>query len=328
MLGVMFVITRFAEINDIYQTLQQGDWRFLLLAALVEILWMFNLGASFKAILRLLGVEESLGRLVLAVMAANFVNIVAPSAGMGGVAVLISEAKVRDYSTGKATVASTLFILLDYVAFFMVLTLGFIVLIRRDRLTPAEIVASIVMLVLALALAAILILGIRSEKQLGGLLAWMARVVNALVRPFRPSHGDYLSVERAHQFAAEVAEGVQALRGRTRELIVPLLLALNGKALMILVLFLVFVSTRRPVSIGTLIAGFSIAFLFTIVSPTPSGVGVVESILTLALNSFFIPLGTAAVLALTYRAITFWMPFLIGLIAFRYLGAPKRAAEG
>ncbi len=324
MLGIMFVITRFAELNDIVRTLQQGDWRYLALAALIEVLWVINIGASFKTILRLLGVDEKLGRMVLTTLAANFINIIAPSAGVGGMAVMISEARARDYSTGKATVASTLFVLFDYIAFFMVLTLGFVVLLRRDRLTVTEIIASIILLLIAVALAAILYLGVRSERRLGGLLAWLAGLINRLVRPFRPKRQDeYLSVQRAHVYAREVAEGVRALRGRPRELIFPVVLAVNGKALMILVLYFVFIAARQPVSIGTIIASFCIAFLFTIVSPTPSGVGIVESLLTLALNSFYIPLGTAAVIALTYRAFTFWMPLLGGMVAFRWIGKPR-----
>ena len=72
MAGVMFVITRFAEIGDIGETLQRGDWRFLLLAALVEAIWIVNLGASFEAIYRAIGISENLGRLTLMASAANF----------------------------------------------------------------------------------------------------------------------------------------------------------------------------------------------------------------------------------------------------------------
>ncbi|MCJ7703737.1 MAG: hypothetical protein MUO62_19325, partial [Anaerolineales bacterium] len=81
MVGIMFVLTKFAEIEDIVATLEKGDWRYLSLAAMVEVLWIINIGASFKAIFRVLGVTEKLGRLILLATAANFVNIVAPSAG-------------------------------------------------------------------------------------------------------------------------------------------------------------------------------------------------------------------------------------------------------
>jgi len=40
--------------------------------------------------------------------------------------------------TGRVTVVGVLYILFDYLAFFCVLTLGFIVLIRRNNLNPAK----------------------------------------------------------------------------------------------------------------------------------------------------------------------------------------------
>jgi len=321
MVGIMFVLTQFAEIEDILLTLERGDWRYLGLAAMTEALWIINIGASFKANYRVLGVTEKLGRLILLAAAANFVNIVAPSAGIGGMAVFLSEARAREYSAGRATVASTLFVLFDYIGFLAILTVGFVVLIRRDQVTTPEITASIIIVIIASTLALMLTLGARSEQKLADTLAWMAKLINRMVKPLRSKHSaDYLSTERAHTFAHEIAEGVLEMRKNPKDLFYPVLLAINGKVLMIVVLFFVFLAFEVPVSIGTLIAGFCVAYLFMIVSPTPSGIGIVEGFLTLALSSFYIPLGTAAVITLAYRGFTFWLPLLFGLAAFRWVG--------
>ncbi len=328
MVGIMFVLTQLAEIEDIVYTLQQGDWRFLVLASLVEVIWLVNIGTSFRSIFRILGVDEKLGRLILLASAANFVNIVAPSAGIGGIAVFISESREKEYSAGRATVASTLFVLFDYIGFIVILVLGLLVLIRRDQLTVSEIVAAIITVLVAAALATLLYLGVRSEQKLAQILAWLAGGISKIVRPFRKAHkGDYLPRERAYNFAHEIAAGVKEMRANTRDLVYPVLLAINSKVLLILVLFCVFRAFSVPVSIGTLIAGYCVAYLFSIVSPTPSGVGIVEGVMTLALRSFFIPLGTAAVLTLAYRAFTFWLPLLIGMGAFRWLGFSEGKEE-
>jgi hypothetical protein len=67
------------------------------------------------------------------------------------------------------------------------------------------------------------------------------------------------------------------------------------------------------------IAGFSTAYLFTIVSPTPAGIGFVEGSLTLALRSMYVPLSDAAFITLAYRAVTFWLPLLFGMLALRLI---------
>jgi len=72
-------------------------------------------------------------------------------------------------------------------------------------------------------------------------------------------------------------------------------------------------------SAGTVIAGFSLFYLFLIVSPTPSGVGIVETLLPLALGSLRIDLEEAVIVTLAYRGLTFWLPIALGGVAFRLL---------
>jgi uncharacterized membrane protein YbhN (UPF0104 family) len=48
-------------------------------------------------------------------------------------------------------------------------------------------------------------------------------------------------------------------------------------------------------------------------------VGVVESILPVALNSLRVQWAAAVLITLVYRAVTFWFPLLVGAVAFRIL---------
>lgn len=88
-----------------------------------------------------------------------------------------------------------------------------------------------------------------------------------------------------------------------------------------LVLVCAFLSFEVPFSAGTIIAWFSIAYLFLIVSPTPSGIGIVEGLMPLALSSLRVDWSQAVVITLTYRTVTFWVPFGVGALAFRSLHA-------
>jgi len=325
MAGIVFVIRQLATLGNTVESLQRGDLRFLCMAILVQGVWLVNVAALYRAIYRALGIEESLLALMLTAAAANFVSVVTPSAGVGGMAVFVAEARRKGYSRGRATVTSALYVLFDYAGFLAVLALGLIVLIRRDKLQTAEIIATGILLVIALALALLLFLGMYSEQRLGEFLARMAVLANKVMGLFRRNRThDDLAPERAFAFAQDVAEGMRELRTRPRDLAIPLLLALSSKALLVIILFLVFMAFGAPVSAGTVIAGFSIAFLFTIVSPTASGVGVVEGILTLTLASFYIPIGDAAVVAITYRGVTFWLPLIFGMLALRWLGGAEQ----
>jgi len=316
-LAVGFIIFSLSELESILKTIEHSDWRFLGLGLIIETVWLYNLATTYRALYRLVGLEEDSRHLMLVAAAANFINVVAPSAGIGGIAVFIDDAKQRNHASGRVTVVGALFVLFDYVAFLCILALGWVVLIRRNNLNAGEITASIILLCLAVAFAVMLYLGYRSAAELSKVLAWMARALNRVLRPFL--HRDYLSVERAYSFSNEISEGLSAIRGKRKELLWPFLFALNNKVLLICVLALTFLAFQTPFTVGTLVGGFSIGYLFLIVSPTPSGIGFVEGALTLALNSLRVQLGTAGVITLIYRAITFWYPLGIGALAMRAL---------
>jgi glycosyltransferase 2 family protein len=325
-LAVIFVILRFSEFKDILNTLHRSNYRFLIAAVIIELIWMFNSATDYGSVFRLVGLGEKITHLVLVSSAANFVNVVAPSVGIGGMAVFLDDAARQNHPIGRVTVVGVLYILFNYLAFFCVLALGFTVLIRRNNLNAGELTAATILLAIAAGVAFLLYLGYRSAEQLGNTLAWLARLVNRIMRPF--IHRDYLKQERAHSFADEMAEGISMLQGKRKEMLWPFLFALNNFALLICVLAFTFLAWGTPFTVGTLVGGFAIAYLFLIVSPTPSGLGVVEGVMTITLNTLRVEWAAAALITLTYRFITFWFPLAVGAVAFRILGGKPKPATG
>ena len=317
LLGLIFIISRLTELGTIIDTLQSGDWRFIILAIAIQVIWMLNVAVSYQAIFKSLGLEETLSKLFVISTAANFVNVITPSVGIGGMAVFVSEAKHQRYSTARATLASALYVLFDYVGFLVVLGLGMLVLFRRNNVTVTELIASGILVLVAGTLTTLLLLGMRSVDGFGNTLGWMARSINRVLHPF--IRREYVSETRAHEFASDAVQGLVEVRKSPETLVGPAMLALSNKGLLISVLLLMFLAFQIPVSVGTIIASFSIGYLFFIVSPTPSGIGIVEGVMTLALSSMYIPLGAAAVIALAYRGITFWIPLTFGGVALRLL---------
>lgn len=320
-LGAAFVYLSFGELESIAHTLQQGNFWFILLAVLIQLAWFLMAGLIFQSLYHVLGIKDTMYRLALLVASANFINVVAPSAGVGGMAVFISDARRTGRSVGKVTVANMLFLFLDYLVFLFVLALGLLILFRRNDLDPAEIAASGVMLAIAAGLGFLLYLGSRSAEALGNALAWMARIVNRVVRPF--IHREYLSETRAHEFAHEMAGDLKSLPEKVHNLGIPFLYSFASKALLMGILLSIFIAFQVPFSAGTIIGGFAISYLFLVVSPTPSGVGIVEGIMPLALSSLRVPWSDAVIITLAYRGITFWLPLGVGAVAFRVLGEEK-----
>jgi glycosyltransferase 2 family protein len=320
-LGAAFVYLSFGELESILKTLRHGNIWFLLLAVLIQFAWFLMMGLVYRSLYHVLNMEESVSRLALLSASATFVNIVAPTIGMSGMAFFIGHAARKGRSVGKVTVVTMLGLFLDYAAFLVILTLGLIVLFRRNDLDPAEIAASGVMFAIAAGFGFLLYLGSRSAEALGNALAGMARLVNRIVYPF--IHRAYLSEDRAHEFAQEMADDLKSLPEKYHSLLIPLIYSLAGKALLMCVLLSVFLAFQVPFTAGTIIGGFAIAYLFLIITPTPAGVGIIEGVMPLALSSLRVPWSEAIVITLAYRGITFWIPLTFGAAAFRMLQREK-----
>jgi len=113
-----FVIFSFSELERTIATLQQGNLWFILLAFLIQIGWFVLVGITYRSLYRLLGMSESIPNLTKVAAAATFVNVVMPTAGVGGIAIFVNAAKKDGHPTGKVTLAAALFVLFDMAAFF------------------------------------------------------------------------------------------------------------------------------------------------------------------------------------------------------------------
>jgi hypothetical protein len=317
--AIFFYLNREEALNA-FETIKAGDWRFILLAIFFEALWLLNVAASYFMIYRGVGIEERFEKLILLASAANAFNIVAPTGvGMGGMAVFISEAQRRGYSSARATIASVLYIFFDYVGFLVILALGILVLFRRGNLMSTELISALILLGMVSFFGYVLYLGTQSGERFSAILTWLARNINRVL--FKITKKNYFSEQRAHSFAFEASEGLRMMRSRHLNILIPTGLAFTSKLLLLIIFWMMFLAFNVPFSPGTIIAGFSIGYLFLVVSPTPAGIGVMEGALTLVLTTLGVPFGMAAVIALAYRGVTFWLPLLVGIGSMRWVSS-------
>ena len=286
LLGVLFIVSHTAEVEEIAAILRRGDWLFILIAVILISIWLANMAGSYKTLFNILDLDETYLRLLLLTVSANFINVVAPSGGIGGVAIFIADARQKGRTGARAMVAGALYVIFDYLGFFFFLGLGLIVLFRRNILNGTEISASIILFFMWVGMSILLYLGFKSEQALANALAWLARTGNRLLRPF--INRDKFSEESARSVAHDAADGIREIRKRPKELVYPFILSLTNKLLLLLIFWVLFIAYPVPVSIGTLVAGTALAYLFEIVSPTPYGMGIVEGVLTLSFRAMFI----------------------------------------
>ena len=63
--GVIFIITQIQDFGSIVDTVQRSKLRYLFAAILVQGIWLVNVAALYRAIYRVVGIEESLKQMTL-----------------------------------------------------------------------------------------------------------------------------------------------------------------------------------------------------------------------------------------------------------------------
>ncbi len=318
LLAIFFVAQNFNELKLILVTFSHSDYRWLFAAVLAQLLWLVTIAGNFWACYHLMGIHEKLSHLVPLTTAANFINVIAPSYGAGALAVLIADGSQRGKPVGKVSAAAFVYLVFDYLGFLVVLSLGFSILSRRGNLDTLLIGAAVFAVSIAVGLLILIAIGVHSTDQLERAILWLVDVANRLLQPFL--NRTILNRAKAQNFAQDIGNGLLQIRRSPRGLILPFVMALARKAMMVVILFFVSLAFHNPFGIETLLASFSVSYLFIIASVTPSGVGFVEGAMILTQNAMGVDPLTSTAIALAYRGITFWLTFAYGFIAIRMIG--------
>ncbi len=313
------VLTRLTEIEHVAATLAGGDWLWVLVAAILQVLYYTVRTGLYRVTFTSIGVESRILELLPVTFSSLFLNVTAPSGGVSGAALFVDYARRRGQSGARAAVGTLLALTADFIAFAFVLSAGIAFLFVAHDLRPYQISAAVLLLVLTFVLSALMALGLWAPQRLGMVLDWLLRPARRLGALFhRPKLVPNRHVRRITE---EFAEAAQAVSARPSSLGRILAVALAMHMVDLLSLAALFQAFGQPLSLGVLVAGYAMGMLFWIVSITPQGIGVVEGAMTLVFTSLGMPGERAAVIAIAFRGLTFWLPLLAGFILLRRVRA-------
>ena len=314
---VWVVVTRVTEIQSLAQTLARGIWGWVVVAAILQVLYYVAMTASYQAAFWTVEVRGRLLQLLPVTFAAIFVNVVAPSGNVSGMALWADDAARRGESPARTTAGALLQLIVDFTVFTLILAIGMVYLFLQHDLKVYEIVAALVLFLLTLALSGVLALGLWHPELLRRMLLWAKNAANGLAK--RLKRANFLDDEWVERNAAEYTAASAAIARYPKRLARTIGILLIAHLVDLTSLYVLFLAFQQPVQLGALVAGYAMGILFWIVSPTPQGIGVVEGMMTLVFTSLGIPAAVAATVTLAFRGLTFWLPMLIGFIILRWV---------
>jgi len=311
LLGAIVLATHLTEGRNLLRTLEKGVWWWVILAIAIEFLFLLNQSAFYKALYRFFDLEVQFKRLFLLILASAFLTIVTPGGALSGSALIVHYTVRKGVKTGRAIMLNFIYFLFDYLAFILILAIGFIYLATRRMMQGYEVLAAGLLLALVLLQISLLLLAYFKNNQL---IRFIETCAKKLGRFFRwPT----ALLPKITSFIEEIREAAGLLINHRQKFWQPATHAILVEVLSLAALKTIFLAFRQPISPGSLIAGYAIGSLFMIVSITPNGVGIMEGMMTMAFTSLGVPLEKAIVVTLVYRGITFWLPFVAGIISFK-----------
>ncbi len=323
---VWLAVSRFTEAERLVAALVQGEWPWVLMAALAQAISYALLALVFQASFAAAGVRSRWGHLVLVTLGAVFVNTLAPSGGVAGTALYADDAARQGESPARAAAATLIASVADFAAFALVLVVGFVYLFGYHDLTFYEVGAAVVLLVMTAGQALFLFLGFAHPQLLRHTLSWLERLIDRAFRWIkrRSPLGDGWALRTA----SDLAGAARTAWTRPWQLGRAVLVSLALHAVNLGSLYCLFRAFHQPVPFAVLVAGYVVAILFLNVSPIPQGVGIVEGTMTLVFVSLHIPTATALLATLAFRGLSFWLPLVAGFLVLRRIEAFHRSDSG
>jgi phosphatidylglycerol lysyltransferase len=305
--AALLALTHGADVAAFVTTARGGSASWLAVAALLQIGYYLGYVLTYRQAFASVGIHRRLAELTPVMLASVFVNTVTPSAGTAGPALMIDDATRRGHETGASTAAVVIGQFADFAGFAVVMAAGFTYLAVLGRLTVLEGVTAVAFLALVAAIGGALVLALVRPVALERAFLVLERAASRVASAFRrPEMNPW-----AARVSAEFSAAVRLSARRPGAVVSAWLVAVVGHTLDLGCFIAVgWAFGWHP--IGPLIAGYAVGIVVWLTSIVPQGVGVVEGSVALLLVSFGAPPATAAAISLTFRGLTFWLPFLAG----------------
>jgi uncharacterized protein (TIRG00374 family) len=324
LLLVVAILTHRREIGALVEALARARPEWLAAALLLQAASVVCLATVFRRTLAAVAVVTRLATACGTLLATFAANLLAPSAGAAGMALWVDVLGRRGAPRPRVVAGVLAGSLLDALALALLVVIAAARVAAERPLAPVEVASAATLAALiAVGAAAIAIAARRPQwwaRRLADAQALAARVAARWSR-WRP---DPRWPERTAALAGDAAA---ALLSRADRLAVSLLLALAehaASAAALAAVALAFGQTLAPLALGT---AYALAMLAWVASPVPQGIGVVELVLTGTLTLAGVPAPAAALIAVTHRGITFWIPLAVGfLLLWRLETAPPPPA--
>lgn len=308
-LAVHLILPQITTLEHSLNIIARMAWWAVGLALVAQVLSYVGLGYLMHTIVEVGGQRLPGTRGALIAMGASSIGLIAGGA-VGNAAATYSWMQGSGVNREGAVLTGWLPPLFNNALLVLISIVGLVHLLVVHELSTLQAVAFGVILLILVVIVGGLLWGVRHRARLTGLVVRVAgRWAKLRRKPFETATTE-ASVDRFFGIWDALRAG--GWHG-------PLLGAALNTGFDMLTLYFVFLAAGHAVSPGVLLAGYGLSLLLGKVAFLPGGVGIVEGTMAALYDSLGVPDPVTVVVILGYRAISFWLPTVLGFLLIPYL---------
>ncbi|MDO8444417.1 MAG: lysylphosphatidylglycerol synthase transmembrane domain-containing protein [bacterium] len=311
-------VTRLDQTKNVLEILSTGRW-YWIAPALICQLFFYPLYAHFIShVFRIFRLNQSWRQILPVYIASKFTDVALPISTFGKVAVFLRHSKRQNLSALNTGIGVSFVMLIEVSAFIIVALVSLLTLLIFGQ-SRAYLYVTLLILILAVALVILYLISLAVYKRPPSrLVLWL---IKQIARPAGYKNVQPSEIEGVFR---EIGTDVDKKQKQIRT---GLCLAISAHLINMLTLAFVFLAFTGHLNILALLAAYTAGLLYTVVSITPQGVGVVETIMVATIHSFGFDIPTAAVVTLVFRSILYWLPVFAGFYFFSKLEFESKQAK-
>ena len=304
------IVTHFTQTTSILAALGNGRWYWILLAVICQIIFYPFYAIFLEHIFSLFNVNLGRRNLLSIYIASKFTDVALPIATVGKVAIFVRQGKRSQVPPLNIGIGIGFVVIFELTAFLIISWLTMIALLLSHQ---PHAFLQFTLLIFSLIIAVVLFFTVRlivTDKTPGVVFLW---VMKTLARISGQKGLDLKEIETVF------VEAGNDLKKNARKILPGFVIALSTHLINLITFALIYLAFVGHFNLFAILATFVAGLLFTIVSITPQGVGVAETVMVATLHSFGLDVPQAAVITLAYRGLLYWLPFFLGFYFFSRL---------
>jgi uncharacterized protein (TIRG00374 family) len=319
----LYFFVGFSQILGIMENVNPTDYAaFYSVAIALTVLSIFFAAVAWRSLLKTLEIKTKLKSIFLYTWVGSFIDLIVPCQAIcGEVARIYLVHKENRENYGAIAASSITNRMITYVISAVGLFAGIMLLFIRPSTVPVFVLNLLIVALIGTAIYLVALFYLAVEERAAAKLTslmFRAAKVTKLDRFLSPD-----LQESTQESLSVLHQSFKTFRKRPQTLVLPVVFQIFSLILNISVYVLVFYALGvRNLYIDFFVIAYFIVGTVQIAAAVFS-VGTLDIVLTNLFVIFGVPIGFSVLAATLLRALTFWLPIIIGYVTVQIVGAKK-----